>query len=141
MSNNKLKIGDVEFSSRIIIKDIRRAKTEHGLDLSATDSNSQTIRIHFDPLVLTEVIFALYEERLAQKKIETLEQLEDRIAPEDMEPLREGLIEAVSGFFPLVKIVATKMREAQDGRLDHVIQNALREQAGTITNNNQSGSS
>lgn len=123
MSKKVLEIGGLEIPSRLSIGDVRNAKAHHGIDLSETDEGAPAIRMMLDGIVLVEVIFALYERQLKAKGINTREQLEDKISTDDdIEGLKKAVVDAVSGFFPLPRMVYTKMQESLHSDLTSLIQ-------------------
>ena len=116
-NGRKLTLGDLTISSNLTIKDIRRAKRDHGLSFDQTGEQSPVVRIQTDPLSLIDATFALYEPRLNQKNIDNIEQLEELLDAEAVEGLRKTLVEELAGFFPLMKMLYTRIQEIQSGDL------------------------
>ena len=117
---SRLRIGEIEVSPRLTIKDIRRVKRDHGIDFSETTDESPLAKMQFDPIVLTEIVWAFYGPRLQQKGLASLDDLEEQLDDEQMSSVREALLHAIGGFFPLARTLSTQSAEALAGKLDLV---------------------
>ena len=64
-----------------------------------------------DGIAFVEVVYALYKRQLESQFL-TLESFEDAVgSDEDVDEARKEVVEALSGFFPLPRIVYIKMKE------------------------------
>lgn len=104
------KLGGLEIKSRLSIGDVRNAKAHHSIDLADTSQEGYATRMAFDGLVFVEVVYALYNRQIMQK-FSSREAFEDGVDSEEVEGAREEVIAAISGFFPLPRIVYMKMQE------------------------------
>lgn len=88
------------------------------MDLGELSGDGSAAKIQTDPLEFIDALWALYEARFEQQGIKDIESLEALIDAENMVILRETVLEELNGFFPVIKMVSTKIAEALTGNLD-----------------------
>ena len=90
---------------------MRNAKAHFGIDLASTDTGSYATRMSFDGLAFVEVVYALYKRQL-DDHFPTKTAFEDAVSSdEEFDEARKEVVGAISGFFPLPRMVFMKMQE------------------------------